>query len=182
MALSSGKYVSEVAAGRVFIGSTAAAGTAFPISTGTAVTFGIWNTDPGKYAIPLWFKGGYTSGTIALGSLGFANQNVGYAIGTAAPLSAFNDGTPKNALLGGGNASSMRFCPAGTTTLTAGGTAAMFSGHSIEFATAGNGIFGWNLDFEGSIIIPPGQLFFVCSSIAQTALFSMSIAWAEVPF
>src|SRR3990172_2208163 len=169
MALSSGKYVSEVAAGRVFIGSTAAAGTAFPISTGTAVTFGIWNTDPGKYAIPLW-------------SLGFANQNVGYAIGTAAPLSAFNDGTPKNALLGGGNASSMRFCPAGTTTLTAGGTAAMFSGHSIEFATAGNGIFGWNLDFEGSIIIPPGQLFFVCSSIAQTALFSMSIAWAEVPF
>src|SRR4030067_2854410 len=134
MALSSGKYVSEVAAGRVFIGSTAAAGTAFPISTGTAVTFGIWNTDPGKYAIPLWFKGGYTSGTIALGSLGFANQNVGYAIGAAAPLSAFNDGTPKNALLGGGNASRMRFCPAGSTTLTAGGSATMISWSSIKVA------------------------------------------------
>ena len=46
MPLSLGKYYDQVALGRVFIGSTAAAGSAFPISTGTAVTFGVWNTDP----------------------------------------------------------------------------------------------------------------------------------------
>jgi hypothetical protein len=179
MGASLGKYYDQVKLGRVFIGSTAAAGTAFPISTGTAVTFGLWNNSPTKHAVPLWFAGGYTSGTIALGTLGFANQFVGFNLATAAPLSAFTDGTPKNALLGSGNASAMRFTPSGAT-LTAGGTGLMVTGHSIESATAGLGIFGWNHDFDGKIIVPPGNLLFVCGSVAQTALFTMSLAWAEV--
>ena len=178
MAISAGKYATEVALGRVFIGSTAAAGTAFPISTGTAVTFGLWNTNPNKYAIPLWCRIGYTSGTIALGTFGLANQACGYAIGTAAPLSAFTAGTPKNALLGGGS-STMSFTPSGAT-LTAGGTACYWFGHSIESATAGLGIWTCREDFDGSLIVPPGQLIFVCGSVAQTGLFTMSLAWAEV--
>jgi len=84
MAISGGKYSAEVDAGRVFIGSTAAAGVALPISTGVAITFGLWNISTNKKAVPLKFGGGYTSGTIALGSLGFANQQVGYAVGTGA--------------------------------------------------------------------------------------------------
>ena len=179
MALLNTKYNKEVAAGRVFIGSTAAAGTAFPITTGTAVTFGVWNTDPNKWVIPLWFGGGVTSGTIALGTLGFANQQVGLNIATGAPITAFTDGTAKNALLGSGNGSTVKFTPSGAT-LAAGGTATLFTGHSIESATAGLGVFQWQYDFEGSIIIPPGQIFFAASSVAQTALFTMSLAWAEV--
>jgi hypothetical protein len=177
MAISAGKYATEVAMGRVFIGSTAVGGTAFPISTGTAVTFGLWNTNPNKYAIPLWFRAGYTSGTIALGTIGFANQACGYAIGTAAPLSAFTAATPKNALLGGGS-SSMQFTGSAAT-LTAGGTACWWSGHSIESATAGLGVFTIKEDFDGSLIVPPGQLLFVCGSVAQTGLFTMSMAWCE---
>src|SRR3990167_1301965 len=178
MPFSSGKYYPEVAAGKVFIGSTAAAGTAFPISTGTAVTFGLWNTSSTKNAVPLWFNASYTSGTIALGTWGIANQYCGFALGTAAPLSVFTDGTPKNALLGSGLGSSMRFTPSAGT-LTAGGTAAMWLPAGQESATAGLGIWGVGFDFDGSLIVPPGQLIFVCGSVAQTGLYSMSLAWAE---
>jgi hypothetical protein len=179
MARSLAKWYPEVKAGKVFIGSTAVAGVAYPISTGTAVTFGIWNTSTNKDAVLLALNVGYTSGTIALGEIGIANQNVGFATATAAPLSAFTDGTPKNALLGNGNASSMRFCPA-TATLSAGGTAAWWSGYSIESATAGLGIFRAQIDIDGQIIVPPGQLAFVCGSIAQTGIFTMSMVWSEV--
>ena len=179
MAYSSGKYLPETLAGNVYIGSTAAAGVAAPISTGTAVTFGLWNTNPNKIAIPLWLNIGFTSGTIALGMFGIANQACGFAIGTAAPLSAFTAGTPKNAYLGQGG-SSMSFTPSAAT-LTAGGTAAMFLPGANESATAGTGINGLTWDFNGSLIVPPGQLIFVCGSVAQTGIFTMSMAWAEVP-
>lgn len=178
---SSGRYFPDALAGNVFMGSTAAAGTAFPISTGTAVTFGLWNVSPNKAAVLMQLDVGYTSGTIALGTLGIANQYCGFALATAAPLSAFTDGTPKNALLGTGNASSMRFTPSAAT-LTAGGTALCWLGKGIESATAGLGVFDGQYDFEGSIIVPPGQLVFVCGSVAQTALFSMTLTWAEVPY
>lgn len=179
MPVTNGKYFPETAQGKVFIGSTAAAGVAMPISTGTAVTFALWNTHSSKWAVPLWLSIGYTSGTIALGTFGVANQYCGFALATAAPLSVFTDGTPKNALLGGGNSSVMRFTPSAAT-LTAGGTAAMFTGGSIESATAGLGVFNHRIDFDGSLIVPPGQMIFPASSIAQTGAFSISMAWAEV--
>ena len=180
MAFSSGKYYPETAAGNVFIGSTAAAGTAFPISTGTAVTFGLWNTSTTKSAVLLDFNAGYTSGTIAIGEFGIANQNCGFAIGTAAPLSAFTDGTPKNGLAGAGGASAMR-CTPSAATLTAGGTALLWMGGSNEIATAAPGVSVMRYDFDGKIIVTPGQLVFVCGSVAQTGLFTMSLSWAEVP-
>lgn len=179
MAFSSGKYYAEVAAGKVFHGSTAAAGTAFPISTGTAVTFGLWNTSSNKNAVLLGLDVGYTSGTIALGTLGLADQYCGFALATAAPLSVFTNGTPKNALVGSGLGSSMRFTPSAGT-LTAGGTALMWLGKGIESATAGLGVFDGHYDFDGKVIVTPGNLVFVCGSVAQTALFSMTLTWAEL--
>lgn len=179
MATSSGRYFPDTASGAVFAGSTAAAGVAFPISTGTAVTFGLWNTSTNKNAVLIDLDVGVTSGTIALGVLGIANQYCGFALGTAAPLSAFTDGTPKNLLVGNGAASGMRFTPSAAT-LTAGGTALKWLGKSIESATAGLGIFDGHYEFNGKVIVPPGNLVFVCGSVAQTALFSMSLTWAEV--
>jgi hypothetical protein len=181
MPLSGGKYFTETSQGRVFIGSTAAAGVAAPISTGTAVTFGIWNTSTTKWAVPLWLSIGYTSGTIALGEWGVANQNCGFAIGTAAPLSAVTSGTPVNGLLGSGLASSLTFIPA-TATLTAGGTACKWLGSANESATAGTGeVGGFYHDFDGGLIVRPGQLLFVCGSVAQTGIFTMSMGWSEIP-
>lgn len=179
MAISGGKYVTETALGRVFIGSTAAAGVALPVETGTAVTFGLWNTTTTKYAIPLWIAMSYVSGTITVGGFGIANQAAGFAIGTAAPISAITTGTPKNALLGYGNASAMTFTPS-TATLTAGGTRCYLIGDAHEIATAGPGISRISHDFDGRLIVPPGQIIFPCFSIAQTGIFSISMAWAEV--
>ena len=178
MAKSNSKYYTDVMQGNVFIGSTAAAGTAFPISTGTAVTFGLWNTNTSKNAVLLGLNVGFTSGTIALGEIGLANQYVGFATATAAPLSAFTDGTPKNALLGGGT-STMRFTPSAAT-LSAGGTAVYWTGASIESASAGTGIYNAKIDLDGQIVVTPGQLVFVCGSVAQTGLFTMSLIWQEV--
>lgn len=175
----SGKYYPDVLAGNVFIGATAAAGVAFPISTGTAVTFGLWNTSSTKNAVLIDLDVGATSGTIALGTLGLANQYCGFAIGTAAPLSAFTAGTPKNAMVGAGNGSVMSFTPSAAT-LTAGGTALKWLGKSIESATAGLGIFDGHYEFDGKVIVPPGNLVFVCASVAQTGIFTMSMSWAEV--
>lgn len=179
MAYNSARYFPDVTAGNVFIGSTAAAGTAFPISTGTAVTFGLWNTSTAYNAVLIDLDVGVTSGTIALGVLGIANQVAGFALATAAPLSAFTDGTPKNALVGSGAASNMRFTPSAAT-LTAGGTALKWLGKGIESATAGLGVFDGHYEFNGKIVVPPGNIVFVCGSVAQTALFTMSMTWAEV--
>jgi hypothetical protein len=179
MTTSLGKYHDQVKLGRVFIGSTAAAGVALPVETGTAVTFGLWNITPNKVAVPLSIHMAYVSGTITVGGFGIANQNAGYALATAAPLSAFTDGTPKNAKLGDGNASSMRFTPSGAT-LTAGGTRCYLLGSAHEIATAGPGVSIVEHDFDGRLLVMPGQLIFPCFSIAQTGVFSISMAWAEV--
>lgn len=184
MASSGGKYISEVLNGRVQLLSTAAAGVALPIATGTGITFGVWNTNPNMNAVLLKLSGGYTSGTIALGTLGISTQYVGFATGTGAPLSAWTAATPgtnlKNALTGAGQAATMAYT-ASAGTLTTGGTATLWTGPSIESASAGTGLFGLNLDYDGMLGISPGYVAFVCSSVAQTALFSLTLAVAEVP-
>lgn len=168
----------DIKVGNIFIGSTAVAGVALPISTGTAITCALWNTSPNRNATLLGVAIGYTSGTIALGEFGIANQFVGLAVGTGAPMAAATAGTPKNALLGSGVASSMTFIPA-TATLTAGGTAAMWLGKSIESATAGLGVFDGYRFLDVPLGVTPGQVAFLCGSVAQTGIFTCSLMWRE---
>lgn len=180
MANSAGKYFTETQLGRVFIGSTAAAGVAIPVETGTAVTFGLWNTSSNKNAVPLWIAMSYLSGTITIGGFGLSNQYCGFALATAAPLSAFTLATPKNALLGAGNASAMSFTGSAAT-LTAGGTRCYSFGVSQQIATAGPGISNMYHEFDGKLIVPPGQLIFVTENIVTTALYNITMGWSEVP-
>ena len=180
MSIANTSYYPDVVNGNVFIGATAAAGVAIPISTGTAVTFGLWNNTQNTNAAILDLSFGVTSGTIALGQLGLANQFVGYNVASGAAMTAFTAGTPKNAMTGLGKASVMQFCPS-TATLAAGGTALWWSGSSIESATPGLGIFNAYIPIEGRIVVAPGQIVFACASVAQTALFSISMTWVEIP-
>jgi hypothetical protein len=172
-------YYPDVLNGNVFIGSTPAAGVALPISTGTAVTCALWNTSINRNAVLVGVEIGYTSGTIALGQFGLANQFVGNAVNSGGPLTAATAGTPKNAYLGAGQSSAMTFIPA-TATLATGGTAVRWLGKSIESATAGLGIFDGHILLSVPLIVPPGQIVFVCGSVAQTALFSVSLIWEEI--
>ncbi len=180
MAFSAGKYWSETAAGNVFILSTAVAGVAAPISTGTAATFGLWNTSTTKNATLLRLNIGFTSGTIALGEWGLADV---YAtqVATGSNITAFTDSvvgtTLRNGIIGGGKSSAMRSTPSGAT--VAANTACYWMGGAHEGATGVGPVSNFSHDFDGLVIVPPGRFVFVCGSIAQTGVFTMSLAWAE---
>ena len=180
MAKSAGKYFTDTSLGNHYIVSTAAAGVALPISTGTALTIGLWNTSTTKNAALTFASIGYTSGTIALGTFGVLNQYVGFNVATAAPMAAITLSTPKNAMLGSGRASAMSAFGA-TATLTTGGTACYWLAPGKASATAAlgdlNGIFH---EFDGRLIVTPGQVVALCASVAQTGIYTCSLGWVEV--
>ena len=181
MPFSSGKYFPETAAGKVFHLSTAVAGVAIPISTGTAATCGVWNTSTNKNAVLLKCNIGFTSGTIALGEFGLADV---YAtqVATGSNITAFTDSvigtTLRNGIIGGGDASAMRSTPS-TATVVAN-TACYWMGMSHEGATGVGPANTMSHDFDGLVIVPPGRFVFVCGSIAQTGVFTITLSWAEV--
>ena len=183
MAYSNGKYFGETRLGNTFIGSTAAAGTAYPITTGTAATFGLWNTSPNKLAVLHKLTVGFTSGTIALGTVGLIHVQA-TTVATGSNITAFTDGvlgtTIRNGVLGGGGGSSMRFTPSAATIV--GSTCCYWTGIAHEGATGvGPSTAPVSHDFDGDLIIPYGHAVFVGGSIAQTGLFSMSLVWSEIP-
>ncbi len=176
---SSAKYYPDVAAGGVFIGSTAAAGTALPAAGGTAMTFGLWNTTSNKNAVLLGFSASYVSGTITVAGFGLTIiPGAGSAIATGGPISAFTTGTPTNALVGGGQASSMAFTPSASTIVA--GTRFFFTGIGHEIATAGPGMNTGFIDLNGLTVLTPGSAAFVTATIAQTGVFAMSLIWSEI--
>lgn len=176
---SSARYYADVAAGGVFIGSTAAAGVTTPAAGGTAMTFGLWNTSPTKSAVLLGFAAQYVSGTITVAGFTLSIvPNAGFAIATGGPISAFTAGTPTNALVGSGQASSMAFTPSAATIVAA--TRFMFLGTGHEIATAGPGMNNGFVDIGGSVVLTPGSAAFVTSTIAQTGVFALSLLWNEI--
>jgi len=188
MAFSSGKYFPEAAAGRVFIGSTIAAGKALALSTATSVTGAcLWNTSTTHNAVLLRATAGFTSGTIALGEYGLAGDvELGFAEGSGAPMAAFTEGVFgtdfKNALMGKGFGSQMKFSPGATaTTLTTASEALLWFGSYHSSATATSNAGATNFDFDGQVIVTPGSAVWFCGSLAQTALITTSLVWAEIP-
>lgn len=180
MAASSGKYYSDVKQGNVFHGTNVAAGTAFPISTATAMTFGVWNVSLVKNVVLLSLNTSFTSGTLALGEIGLTIVSAGQALGT--PISAFTDGTfgttIRNALFGSAGGPVARFTPTAATIVA--GAAAYWTG--VGFISASTvAPIACNHDFDGRVILGPGQAAFLVGSVAQTALFTSTITWAEVP-
>lgn len=183
MALSNGKYFSNVMAGNTYIGYTAAAGTTYPLSSGTAMTFGLWNITANKAAVLLKLNMGFTSGTIALGEVGLTNLTTpAFSIATGGPITAFTDGvvntTIRNARIGGDGAPSMRFTPSAAT-ITAS-VAYYWTGMSTEGATGVGPRATTSHDFDGCVVVMPGNAAFVTGSIAQTALYSMALIWQEI--
>lgn len=176
---SNARYYADVAAGGVFIGSTAAAGTATPAAGGTAMTFGLWNTSPTTRAVLLGFAAQYVSGTITVAGFGLSLiPQAGYAIATGGPISAFTNGTPTNALVGAGQASAMRFTPSAATVVAP--TNFLFLGTGHEIATAGPGMNNGFVDLGGSVVLNPGAAAFVTSTIAQTGVFALTLVWNEI--
>lgn len=181
-------YYSQTVAGNMFIGQSTApkTGILIPIADSTSPTFGLWNPQgSGKNAVLVRFTAGFVSTTGAPGAILYnALTNAGSSIATAAPISAFNAGTPTNALIGGGNASVVRFTPAGTNTLTTAGTTICGMGVSqltTTGATTSAPMYEATEDFNGRIIVPPGVFFYITGSAALLTLFDLSLQWFETP-
>ncbi len=183
---SSGKYYPETEAGNVFIGSTIVGGKAIMLSTATSVTnVMLWNSSVTKNAVLLKATIGFTSGTLAVGEFGLGGAvGLGAVEGTGNPMAAFTDGVAetdfKNAKMGGGQSSVMRFSVGATaSTLTTASTALVWFGASLEDASAIS-LPVVSYDFDGTVIVTPGSAVFFVGSIAQTALCTCSLTWAEV--
>jgi hypothetical protein len=184
MPASFGKYYDIINEGNTFIMSTAAAGTALPILTGTAGTFALWNTNPNKNAVLLKITIGYTSGTLGVGEFGLGSLiSPTFTIATGGMITAFAEATPgqtvKNAKLGGSNQPSMKVCVAATTTFTA---SCAFPWYYLGVSSVGTaaGFYSANIDLDG-LIVTPGQLVFLGGSVAQAGVVSASLMFAEVP-
>jgi hypothetical protein len=184
MPTSLGKYYDQINAGNTFILSTAAAGTALPVVTGTAVTFALWNTTSTHNAVLERITIGYTSGTLGVGEFVLGSLIVPtYSIATGGPITAFQDATPgqtiKNAKLGGSNSPRCRVCPAATTTLAASQAFPWFYLGVSSVGTAA-GFYASDTDLNG-LIVGPGQFVFLGGSVAQAGLVSVSLQFTEVP-
>lgn len=180
-----GKYYALTRKGKVFIHSTVVAGVAFPISTSTSPVFGIWNkADSGRVVVPLFWAGQYVSGTAIQTGVGLSLvSNTGSSLATAAPLSAITEVAPRNAMLGHGTAAR---CPGfSAATLTTAGTwfYALGMNTFTGAATVPVGISPVSKhDFDGSLIIPPGNFVHVVGNAASGALYGQTLIVAELPY
>ena len=113
-------FTQQALAGQGFIGSTAAAGVAIPLTTATAQVFGLWNPAGSgvKAVLDKLSLGIATLGTNIVAALNWSHlPNAGATIGAAgAPITAFTDTTIRNCIVGAGNAAKCRFTGSAATT------------------------------------------------------------------
>jgi hypothetical protein len=184
MPASFGKYYDAIDQGKTYILSTAAAGTALPVVTGTAGTFALWNTTGATKAVLQRLTIGYTSGTLGVGEFVLGSlTSPAFQIATGSVITAFADATPgqtvKNAKLGAGNQPSMKVCAAATTTFAASSAYPWYYLGVSSVGTAA-GFYSAIVDLDG-LVVMPGQLVFLGGSVAQAGLVSVSMMFAEVP-
>jgi hypothetical protein len=175
-------------AGQVFSQTTTPLGLAIPIYTATGITGGlpIWNPSGSNVNVVLIrFATAKASGTSAFMAQGMVfKTEVGSDIATGSHITAFGATVPKNAILGGGNATKVKSSNAGTctaTALAAGDAFASFFGTGVAADTHTGGLQGMIHDFEGTVIVPPGTLVYACATKAGGALQWSTIIWKELP-
>ncbi len=175
-----GKYFTQTYNGNTFIGSTTNAGVAIPADNATAMTFGVWNpVGSNKLLVPVHYRAGIvTLGTRVVSSLGLAFVlNCGSGIATGSPITAFTETTPRNALIGGGVISGMKFGLAATITAV---TNYLWMGLYHDLAGGGSAP-PLVVDFDGTLALLPGNAMFVISADAATgSTYAQSLIWTEV--
>jgi hypothetical protein len=172
--------------GQCFIGSTAVAGVAIPISTATSQTFGLWNpAGSGVNAVLNKLMIGCTAdGTNDFAGLGLLYlTGAGSQIGTGAPIVSLTQVNPVNALLGSGKSSQVRFAPAAIAVTTAGTFAYSLGFTSFEGDIATTALAPVSLyhDFCGGVVVPPGVAIFLGGDEAPGLTTQITLTWAEIP-
>jgi hypothetical protein len=180
-----GKFFTQCYRGNVFYASTASGGAVIPISNSTAgITYSLWNpSGSGHLLVPITLYIGWTATTAALGSIVWsATTNAGSGLSSLSGFIAFGTSTTANANLGAGNASVMRAATGGTTTLFAAATVYRNTGLTItpSAPTVAPG-WVWRDDYEGSMVIPPGNAIHLMATTAIAITAEITTVWAEVP-
>ncbi len=187
-----GENLAAALAGQVFSQTTTPLGLALPVYTATALGSGaicglpIWNpTGSGVNVVLIRFATAKASGTSAFMAQGMVvRTEVGSDLAGGSQITAFAETTPKNAILGGGNASKVKSSNAGTCTVTAAGAGDAFTsfyGTGAADNTDAGGLEGVIHDFDGTVIVAPGTLIYAVATKTAVALQWSSIIWKEVP-
>lgn len=181
-----GKYFVQADNQKLFFGSTAAAGVVIPIYTTLTPTFSLWNPAGSGVDLELIrLTLGWTATTAALGTIGYAyTAGAGSTIGSTAPFVAFGAGTPVCGKGPNDGVSLAKFAGGGTTTLVAAPTWFRGSGLSTGATTAATTTMPmWmaNDDFDGQVIVEPGNAIHVVGSTAVLMTATMTLSWVEKP-
>jgi hypothetical protein len=176
-------FYEQTLRGNAFVYSTPAVGAALIAPTTTNAPM-IWNpAGSGKNLILHKIVFGYTGTTWAVGHIEYGVLTAaGSQIGTGAPVVSLTQVSGVNLLLGGGNASVMRFAP--TTLVTVAAPTFLCTAGISSFAgTATTALANMTMvDYiNGMIIVPPGVAFFVMAQSAMAGVVCTSIFGVELP-
>ncbi len=183
------KHYRDTLAGRVFSQTTTPLGEAIPIYTATDIEGGmpIWNpTGSGVNVELISVAAGFVSGTSDYGTVVLmARTDVGNQLTSGSEITAFAGTTPDGGLLGSGGGSKVRSSNTGTVTVAAGvageAVRTLFTVNLEKTTATAHRIVDNELDFNGTVIVPPGVLVWMASRVDVSALYAMSIVWKENP-
>jgi len=180
-----GQHYADCLAGRVFTQGATPLGLAIPIYSATAIAGGmpIWNP-PGSgvnvemVSVTL----AYASGTSGYGAIGCLVRSL-TQIATGSAMTALAATTPKNGLALAGNTTKVQSSNAGACTVTAGVAGDWFrtlASMNLEAATGtAHGLIVPKYDFDGTLILPPGTLWYLAATVASVALIASEVTWKE---
>ncbi len=183
-----GRFYTQNYRGNLFYASLSSASALVAPATNATPNFALWNPAGNNVALSL-VKAyyGYVSGTPAAGVIGYSYvPNAGSTTGGTSAISAFTTLTVRPCVIGRSYAGSVLAGSAATVTGTgiAPGTLARYSGISQGAIASASVAAGMNTvdEFDGTMIVPPGNLWYPVCSAASVATFMIAAVWEEVPW
>jgi hypothetical protein len=173
-----GKYYEQNYRGNTYMASTAAAGAVVPLFSTAAQQFLVYNPPgSGVNCVPNRVIVGYVSGTSAAGHLCIGHSlTVQAAPGTATLAPVYNGKVGAAAAAG----KVAIYTPASPVTALTYHSPLDLS-FMVQPATGTNNPVKMAMDFDGSIICPPGGMFSIAGNIAVLFTVVITLLWEEIP-
>lgn len=171
-----GKWWTAARAGVTFLASTLIAGTVIPVNAVNVVsTCTLWNPPgSGKVFEPIEYAIGIDSATEVVNGL-----VTGFQSGLATPGGTLTAIAGKSLFLGGGLAPQGIFYSAAT--LVNAAVLAPLLGMGINLVATSASTPTGSYAYDGKILMPPGSLITILSTVAAMTASFQSITWAEWP-
>ena len=176
-----GRYYETVSRGNVFYGTTAAL-SIVALASATANKPTLMN-QPGSNVncSLLRITLTYTSTTTVVGGLHLAyNNNVGVPA-TGAPIATFTNIAPVNALIGSQIAPKARFGQTNTWNVAPANMGMVGIGEVAMTNAAVNNPFILVVDYDGLVVLAPGNSLSLCATTATGATYIVTFIWEEIP-